>query len=73
MMFFTFKIDGVVDRDAFAKQWEFERASDEWPPFDFTWAGNILRARTDSHNVPEAQLRKKLNLALGHQGRRLID
>ncbi|MGA2435642.1 MAG: hypothetical protein ABSG25_10190 [Bryobacteraceae bacterium] len=72
-MLFYFEIDGVVNSNVFAKQWEIQRSLNDWPVFDFTWHGNALQVRTNSGNVPEAELRKMLNLALGHQGRRLID
>ena len=71
MQLYTFEADGGVDIVKFEADWEIQRNLNGWPPFDFRWDDNVLRAIVGSDNVREAELRKILNFSLGPQGRRL--
>jgi hypothetical protein len=73
MRSYSFDVDGPVDFSAFSREWEIQRALNVWPPVKFEWHGNSLRATVDSDNVPERELRKMLNFALGPQSRRLVE
>ena len=70
-MDFHFEVDGVVDLNKFNADWEMQQGLNCWPPVDFCWDGNHLKAAVNSKNVPEPELRKMLNFSLGPQGRRL--
>ena len=70
-MDFHFEVDGEVDVNEFDAAWETQRNLNRWPPVEFRWDGNRLRASVYSNNVPESELRKMLNFSLGPQGRRL--
>ena len=45
-----------------------QRTLNGWPPFKFDLVGSKLRASVNSANVPVAELRKMLGLALGLWG-----
>ena len=70
-MDFLFEIDGAVDANKFNAAWETQRALNGWPPVEFRWQGDRVRASVNSNNVPESELRKMLNFSLGPLGRRL--
>ena len=73
MTYFTFEVDGPVNLGQFEPDWELQRELNGWPPVMFAWEGTLIRARTESDNIPDGELRKMLNFALGYQGRRLLE
>ena len=70
-MDFYFEIDDAVDISEFNIAWERQRTLNGWPPFEFTWNGNHVKASVNSSLVTGPELRKMLNFSLGLLGRRL--
>jgi hypothetical protein len=66
-----FFIDNVVNIDQLQQALDAELEMNGFPPFELTVRGNLIMVRVNSLNVPEAEVRKMLNMSLGRQGRRL--
>jgi len=70
-MIFHFESDAPGDVGKFEADFETERMRNGFPPIEVSWFQVSLEATVNNPNVPEAQLRKLISLALGRQERTL--